>query len=174
MLTEKQQEIIDSLTSEFNKINKPTEVSSGLINIGGITAKFQAEKKAKLENELTQATWKQARYEEAKRIAKMLNADLIPIGLEAKIPNNNLDMVIITLSHKRICYTKEISIYIENKYQGHNEYGKCIITGMTYGFYSNPNKRVTLDIIEEVTHDKYFESKIKTLYALTEPNLELV
>ncbi len=172
MLSKKQSKIIESLTKEFDKINIPI-TTNGLINISGITEEYNALQQAKHERNIERGVWEKARFIEAKRIANLLNAELESIGLSASVPSNLRDNIKITIAEKygRICYTKEISIMLENRMTDFtDEFGDRNIVGIDYTFYprtSTYGGREHFSTIDELTSHVKFEGQIKFLYSLT-------
>lgn len=110
MLNKSQQEILDTLTAEFEKLNSTPSPKGNLINIGALLdTKIQGDKRI-AEIEAINDSRKTLRQELVNNIARVLQSDLAKLGMK---PEVRLGFVTVKSVGKHVCHSKEFTIYVE-------------------------------------------------------------
>ena len=107
MITKNQTEILDSLRSEFEKMNINPSIGGGLFDIGSILSQHEADKKRVNEIKLNNETFKGMQLDIVEEWVGRLNKDLVQLGLKA---THNTSYIKITALYGHVCYTKEVTI----------------------------------------------------------------
>ena len=159
-LTENQQAIIDSLTTEFNRINNQNNSPKqfNLIDISHLEEKTKEIRRNNAEAEAIKKYWLQLAMDEAERVAALLQADL-PMACVERFGRGNgkVDAPSVIIQRKRgICGHHEnyVSFDIELKFGGYVQQshgcGYQEIVGLVYKYYNTPSKSTKYDSVEEL------------------------
>jgi hypothetical protein len=158
-LTSKQQQIIDNLTAEFNRINSFAKMSSGfnLIDIEPLKRKSEEIKQNKLIAEQDAKMWRQIAMDEAERIAKLLQEDL-PFACVERYGKSN--------GH---CDLPSVCIQREKGRSGHHENFVAIdvLINTEYEYQTHEcsyHKGIGLSYRHEYVKDKCRYSSIEELF----------
>lgn len=168
MITKNQQKSLDNLASQFERLNTPNKSSGGLINVGAIQSKFNADKKRMVEIELNNAKFSELRDKIREDAINTLNKDLVSLGLVAKA--NNSYMIKITIPNdKYLCYTKEISINVDIKTEIERVGNNSVHVSNEIKFVLNVIDKSQFDTIEEIIayrpeEKNSFHGKLQWLY----------
>lgn len=154
----RQQEIIDSLTREFNKLEAKPSKSFNLINIQPLEEKTAAIEQIRLEEELSYNAWKEASRMEARRIVELLSDDLPT--LEVSVWGSWNDCIQIYNPGR-----DSIIIYVKIKYQGINikELGIYTKQFLNLEYSTNLSSTFRSDSIEEVLEQPWFLERLRKL-----------
>lgn len=159
-LTKNQQAIIDSLTTEFNRINNQNNSPKqfNLIDISHLEEKTEEIRRNNAEAEAIKKHWHQLAMDEAGRIAVLLQADL-PMACVERFGKSNgkVDAPSVIIQRGRgICGHHEnyVSFDIERKFGGYVQQshgcGYQEIVGLVYTHYNTQKKPNTYDSVEEL------------------------
>lgn len=142
-LTKTQKEIIESLKSEFNRINNASKQtrSFNLIDIAPLDEKTKQIRQFKEEAELDARTWDGLAKGEADRIVRLLQEDLTSLVVERYGSHNghhDLPTVVIKpkkgIVHHEYCVSIEVVVNKERVHQGHDcYYDKGVSLGYKHG-----------------------------------------
>jgi hypothetical protein len=160
-MNKKQQEIIDNLTREFNKLGTKPSKSFNLVNIQPLMKKTAAIKQIRLEEELSHSAWVEAARIEARRIVELLSDDLPTLKVSVwgawnttirlEKPGRDPINIYIEIQRKEI-KDEELDTYYKN------------YTGLYYSNYVTPNKSFESTSIEDIlSHHLFLENLRKLL-----------
>jgi len=157
-MTTRQQQIIDSLVSEFNKLQPVMGKGFNLINIQPLMEKNAAIEQVRLEEELSYESWIAAAQIEARRILELLSDDLPTLEVSSyggedrciKIHKYGRDSIII--------YVEIKSKDIENE-----ELGITVRHYLNLKYSTNLNSGFESDSIEEVLSQPCFLERLRKL-----------
>ena len=160
MLTTNQQEIINAITNEFNRINEPIK-KNGLIDIASIKTEYTTKQKRISEINLIYKEFYNVRKKLILSDCKRLNKDLNQLNLKAE--PNNFSSIIITIINGHLSYLNKICIDY-NFITKYDEIGKTdFIIGIEYKY----DTRVYPNGLEGITNYENFNVLLKDLYELT-------
>ena len=162
MVTKSQKEILDSLTTEFEKMNTKPSMGGSLFDVGSILSQHDADKKRVNEIKLNNATFVGMQLDILKEWSEKLNKDLVQLGLKALHDSHKIK--ITSIGH--ICYTKEITIYVELSNYSERIGNGCerIYNGIKYILNKREFENME-DLINWSKGEVYsLEGKIKRLY----------
>jgi len=156
-LTENQKAIIESLTSEFNRINNVSKQtrSFNLIDLAPLEEKSLEIQQYKEVAELDRQTWDKIAKKEADRIANLLQEDLPHLVVERYAKSNGrYDLPIVSIQprsgamHWEYCVSIEVVVKKERVDQGHDcYYDKGVSLGYQHRDIDRP---ATWNTIEEL------------------------
>lgn len=160
-MTPQQQQIIDNLVSEFNKLQPATGKSFNLINTAPLIEKSNLIKQLRREEELSYESWIEAAQIETRRIVELLADDLPTIDVSVygyaktgiKLFKSGRNSITI---YVKICSTRNHSKEFDEWY---NDY-----TGLEYSTYVTDNTEFTSNSIEDLlSHNLFLENLRKML-----------
>jgi hypothetical protein len=158
VMTTRQQQIIDSLVSEFNKLQPVMGKGFNLINIQPLMEKNAAIEQVRLEEELSYESWIEAAQIEARRIVELLSDDLPT--LEVSVWGAWNDCIQIKKYGR-----DSITIYVKVKYQEVKNEELNIYTKQYLNLEYSTNQRSDFesDSIEEVLSQPWFLERLRKL-----------
>lgn len=167
MLTDKQQQIINDLKTEFTKINKPAPTSSGgLINRAAIDKKFEDTRKRKAEIEAINASTRRAIRELIDSDIDKLNKDLIPMGMCATTKDGGNQSQPLYFGALDRPYSFYIDYYSKSEYENLPDgSGMYVYKGFDFIKFYDTWTNYTYKSIEEVCKDKDFIKRIEGIYS---------
>lgn len=170
-LTINQQAIIDSLTSEFNRINETRKENRAfnLIDANVLSEISDEIRRNNQEADAYKKYWKKCAMEEAQRIAELLQADL-PMACVERFgkTNGKIDAPSIIIQRKGgICGHHEnyVSFDVLLEYDGYTKqshgcgYDNCI--GFAYSYYNTPSKATKYYSLEELFEKSNIAEEIR-------------
>ena len=162
MVTKSQKEILDSLTTEFEKMNTKPSMGGSLFDVGSILSQHDADKKRVNEIKLNNATFVGMQLDILKEWSEKLNKDLVQLGLKAL--HDSYKIKITSIGH--ICYSKEITIYVEltNYSERIGNGSERIYNGIRYRLLKREFENMEDLIIWSKGEVYSLEGKIKRLY----------
>jgi hypothetical protein len=157
-MTTRQQQIIDSLVSEFNKLQPVMGKGFNLINIQPLMEKTQAIAQIRLEEELSHDAWVEAAQIEARRIVELLSDDLPT--LEVSVCGGQ-DTSIKIYQYGR----DSIIIYVERDYKDikNEELDIYVRHYLKLKYSTNLRSDFESDSIEEVLSQAWFLERLRKL-----------
>lgn len=157
-MTTRQQQIIDSLVSEFNKLQPVMGKGFNLINVQPLIGKTQAIVQIRLEEELSHDAWVEAAQIEARRIVELLSDDLPT--LEVSVCGVQ-DTCIKIHQYGR----DSIVIYVERDYRDieNEELGIFVRHYLKLTYSTNIRSDFESDSIEEVLSQAWFLERLRKL-----------
>ena len=157
-MTPQQQQIIDNLVSEFNKLQPATGKSFNLINTAPLIEKSNLIKQLRREEELSHESWIEAVRIETRRIVELLSDDLPT--LEVSVFGSWNDTVLINKPGK-----DDIRIYvgIRSKDIKNEELGIYVREYISLEYRTNQSTSFRTDSIEEVLALPTFLEKLRKL-----------
>jgi hypothetical protein len=164
MITKNQKEIISLLTTEFEKMNTKPSKGGSLFDVGSILSQHEADKKRVNEIKLNNESFEGMQLDILKEWTAKFNKDLVQLGLKAE---HNSYKIRITALEGHVCYTKEITIYVEltNYSERVGNGSERIYNGIRYKF-----GKLKFETMEELIkradgHGRItLESEIRRLY----------
>ena len=167
-MTTNQQQIIDALVNEFNRIEAMHAPSTtfSLINVDALKDKTNEMKRYKLQEEAEMLAWDEIANEEARRLVKLFQADL-PTASVQKYGNGNsyydLPSVLIrhnenTSTHPESCVNVEVVVVRRNDVK--DSFGNYYNRGVKLNYRYNYG-REEFETIEELVSDYYFLESIR-------------
>lgn len=159
-MTPQQQQIIDNLVSEFNKLQPATGKSFNLINTAPLIEKSNLIKQLRREEELSHESWVEAAQMEARRIVELLADDLPTIDVSVygfcktsiQLRKSGSNSIFI---YVEICSTRNYSKELDECY---NDY-----TGLEYSTYVTDSKKIISNSIEDILSHNLFLEKLRKL-----------
>jgi hypothetical protein len=151
-MTTRQQEIIDNLVNEFNKLQTTESKSFNLINTAPLLDKTRLIEKLEKEEELSRDAWNETARLETRRIAELLSDDLPT--LEVSVYGSERRIITITND------TDEINIYVDRR--SHYEYNEevkksfSVYDGLEFSCYVSGSDKIKYNTIEELLSDYKF------------------
>ena len=161
-MTTNQQQILDSLTREFEKMNAKVETKGfNLIDINPLNEKNRVKAKWLKMHEEDKNAWKESCNIAASRIAMLLQADLEEYYVDSIIDNNYSPKIIISQCYDNSKYAdKRINIYIERSTELRtDEYGGQWSFGSGFRYKYNSTSFPT---IEEIFKLNSFKEELRT------------
>ena len=161
-MTPNQQQILDSLTKEFKKMNAKVETKGfNLIDINPLNEKNRVRAQWLQMKKDDENAWKEACNIEASRIAMLLQSDLEEYYVVSIIENNLSPKIIISKCYDNSKYAdKRITLYIEpstelrtDEYGGQWSFG----SGFRYKYSSR-----LFPTIEEICKLNSFKEDLRT------------
>jgi len=165
MLTDKQQQIISDLTTEFTKINKPIPTSSGgLINKSLMDKTFNDTIKRKAEITAINKATEKFISDLIDADIDRLNRDLIPMGMMAHRPSDSKDQKIYFGPHNG-----GNVFYIEYYSNSENEVlpdGSCMTLKKSFGYirYWYDHSSDLFKSIDDLCKFIHFTKRIQNIY----------
>lgn len=170
-LTINQQAIIDSLTSEFNRINETRKENRAfnLIDANVLSEISEEIRRNNQEADAYKKYWHQLAMDEAERVAALLQADL-PMACVERFGKSNgkVDAPSVIIQRQRgICGHHEnyVSFDIERKFGGYVQQshgcGYQEIVGLVYKYYNTPSKSTKYDSVEELFEKSNIADEIR-------------
>jgi hypothetical protein len=157
-MTKRQQQIIDSLVSEFNKLQPVMGKGFNLINVQPLIEKTQAIAQVRLEEELSSDSWVEAAQMEARRIVELLSDDL---------PTLEVSVTGVQDTSVRIYSpgSDRIYIYVERNYKDikNEELGIYVRHYLKLTYSTNLRSDFESDSIEEVLSQPWFLERLRKL-----------
>jgi len=167
-LTENQKAIIESLTSEFNRINNVSKQtrSFNLIDLAQLEEKSVQVKHHREVAEADKKMWKEMAMGEADRIVKLLQEDLPHLVVERYAKSNgHHDLPIVSIQprggvvHWEYCVTIEVVVKKERVSQGHDCYYD---KGVSLGYqHRDTDRPATWNTIEELFDNSQIKEYIR-------------
>jgi hypothetical protein len=159
-MTTRQQEIIDNLVNEFNKLETTESKSFNLINTAPLLSKTRLIEKLENEQKLSLNAWEDVVRMETRRIVELLSDDLptLDVFIDGRFLN------IITIKKYNEEAKDEINIYvgIRSHYEYNEEATKSfyVYDGLEFSFYISGDK-IKYNTIEELLADKKLLEKLR-------------
>lgn len=159
-MTTKQQEIIDNLVNEFNKLQQTESKSFNLINTAPLLEKTNKIKQLKREEELSRNAWDKVAILETRRIAELLSDDLPTL----RVYVDGSEMRTITITED---FSVKINIHIDRR--SHFEFNEevkqsfSIYDGLEFSCYVSDSYKVKYNTIEELLSDYRFSEKLRKI-----------
>ena len=163
-MTQSQQNIIDSIKLEFEKINNTKSYGGNLIDIDGILGDIDKDKNTLKEVKINNDYQRELIRQRIKIDIDILNEDLNKIGLIAT--KGNYDYLNINVNG-RSSGGVDISYDMSSSYkQLTNGNGYIIDTGFSClsSYIENPNRKKEYKDLQEVASLDKFKLKIRNLY----------
>jgi hypothetical protein len=157
-MNRRQQEIIDNLEREFNKLQPAGGKSFNLINTQPLIEKSNAIEQIKKEEELAYESWKEAAQIEARRIVELLSDDLPT--LEVTVCGGWDDCIQINKygRDRLIIYVRRKSEDIKNE-----ELGIYVRHYLSLEYSTNLSTSFIANTIEEVLEYPQFLERLRKL-----------
>jgi hypothetical protein len=167
-MTTNQQQIIDALVNEFNRIEAMHAPSTtfSLINVDALNDKTNEMKRYKLQEEAERLAWDEIANEEARRLVKLFQADLPTASVQKYGKENrfyDLPSVLIrrdenTSTHPESCVNVEVVVVRRNDVKDSfgNYYTRCLKLNYRYNY-----GREEFETIEELVSNHYFLESIR-------------
>ena len=157
-MTPQQQQIIDNLVSEFNKLQPATGKSFNLINTAPLIEKSNAIEQIKKEEELTYESWKEAARIEVRRVVELLSDDLPT--LEVSVYGVWNDIIRISKPGR-----DDIKIYVGIEYKNiiNEELGIYVTEYLGLKYTTNQSSSFKANSIEKVFEDTSFLENLRKL-----------
>jgi hypothetical protein len=157
MLSKTQQEILDTIKSNLEKLNQAELPQGGLINIGAIVNKFEDAETRSSEIELNNKAFSKIRSELLLQSIDILNADLKHLGLKARpqYPNHieKSPAIIIDDVQGRTCWNKPLQIEITVGYTTETVGSRNIKVAKEIYFIFRDNKFNSLKELVDYNHN---------------------
>jgi hypothetical protein len=157
-MTTRQQQIIDSLVSEFNKLQPIMGKGFNLINIQPLMEKNAAIEQVRLEEELSYESWIAASQIEARRIVELLSDDLPTLDVSVwggedrciQIHQYGRDSIIIYVEIKsKDIKNEDLDVYVRHY--------------LNLQYRTNLHSDFKSDSIEEVLSQPWFLERLRKL-----------
>jgi hypothetical protein len=161
-MTTNQQQILDSLTREFEKMNAKVETKGfNLIDINPLNEKNRVKAQWMKMHKEDENAWKKACNIEASRIEKLLQSDLDGYYVDSIIDDTLSPKIIISQCYDTSKYAdKRIIIYIERSTELRtDEYGGEWRFGSGFRYKYNSTSFPT---IEEICNLRSFKEELRT------------
>ena len=163
-MTNSQQQIIDSIKLEFDKINNAKSYGGNLIDIDEILGDIDKDKSALKEMEINNNYQRELIKQRIKIDIDILNEDLKKIGLIAIKDNhysininvNGRSMGGINISYDMSSSYKQLTN--GNGYTFYNGFG-CLSS-----YVANPNRKIEYKDLQQLASKTEFKSAIRRLY----------
>lgn len=159
-MTTKQQEIIDNLVNEFNKLQQAESKSFNLINTAPLLEKTNKIKQLKKEEELSRNAWDKVAILETRRIAELLSDDLSTL----RVYVNGRERRTITITED---FSVEINIHIDrrSRFEFNEEVKEhfSVYDGLEFSCYISGSDKVKYNTIEELLSDYKFSEKLRKI-----------
>jgi hypothetical protein len=157
-MTTRQQQIIDSLVSEFNKLQPVMGKGFNLINVQPLMEKNTAIEQVRLEEELSYESWIAAAQIEARRIVELLSDDLPTLKvsvwgvqdtcIEIYKPGRDSIIIYVGIKSKDI-KNEDLGIYFKQH--------------LNLQYSTNQRSDFESDSIEEVLSQPWFLERLRKL-----------
>jgi len=167
-MTSKQQQIIDALVNEFERIEAMHAPSTtfSLINVDALKDKTNEIKRYKLQEEADRLAWNETAQEEARRLVKLFQTDLPTASIQKYGKENghhDVPTLLIrrnenTSTHYESCVIVEVTIVkyndVKDSFGNYYTRGVKLKYGYNYG-------REEFETIEELVSDYHFLESIR-------------
>jgi hypothetical protein len=167
-MTTNQQQIIDALVNELNRIeamHKPSTTFS-LINVDALNDKTNEIKRYKMQEEAERLAWTEMANEEARRLVKLFKSDLPNASIQKYGDGNSfyyLPSVLIrrdenTSTHHESCVNVEVVVVRRNDVK--DSFGNYYDRGIKLNYRYNYGKE-EFETIEELVSNHYFLESVR-------------
>ena len=168
MLSKSQQQILDTIKSNLENLNRTELPKGGLINVGVILQEFDKAETRMAEIELNNEAFKKLRTELLLQSVDTLNADLKQLGMIARLNNEQAkysSCIIIEDKQGRSCWTNnlKISVLIENVYEHVGNITNVSVAN-EISFLFNDTRFTTLKELVEYDNNGGFSKRLFNYY----------